>query len=56
MNVVNIVPSLDDLGIYYIPLPTDAACCPDTNIEDIVWSNKIGKIPENTAYAQSFLV
>ena len=37
-------------------LPTDAACCPDINIEDVVLLNKIGEIAENTAYTQSFLV
>jgi len=28
----------------YIILPTDAACCPDINIEDVVLSNMIGEI------------
>ena len=39
-----------------VVLPTDAACCPDINIEDVVLLNKIGEIAENTAYTQSFLV
>ena len=39
-----------------IILPTDAACCPDINIEDVVLLNKIVEIAENTAYTQSFLV
>ena len=26
----------------YIYTPTDAACCPDINIEDVVLLNKIG--------------
>ena len=37
------------LCIYAI-LPTDAACCPDINIEDVVLSNKIGEIAENTEF------
>ena len=37
-------------------IPTDATCCPDINIEDVVLLNKIGEIAENTAYTQSFLV
>ena len=36
-------------------LPTDATCCPDINIEDVMLSNKIGDIAENTAFTQSFL-
>ena len=40
----------------YVILPTDAACCPDINIEDVVLLNGIGEIAENTAYTQSFLV
>ena len=31
-----------------IILPTDAVCCPNTNIEDVVLSNMIGEIAENT--------
>ena len=37
-------------------LPTDAACCPEIYIEDVVLSNKIGEIAENTAHTQRFLV
>jgi hypothetical protein len=37
-------------------LPTDAQCCPDINIKDVVLLNQIGEIAENTAYTQSFLV
>ena len=39
-------------------IPTNAACCPDINIEDVVLLNKIGEIAENTSYTdtQSFLV
>ena len=46
--------------------PTDAMCCPDINIEDVLLSNVIGeiaentliymKIPESNAYTQRFLV
>ena len=32
----------------YVILPTDAACCPDINIEDVVLLKKIGEIAENT--------
>ena len=39
-----------------ISLLTDAACCPDINIEDVMLLNKTGEIAENTAYTQSFLV
>ena len=39
----------------YVMLPTDAACCPDINIEDVKLLNKIGEIAENTAYTQNFL-
>ena len=39
-----------------LSLPTDAAWCPNINIEDVVLSIEIGEIEENTAYAQSFLV
>jgi hypothetical protein len=35
-------------------LPTDAACCPDINIEDVVLLNKIGEIAENTAIYTQF--
>jgi hypothetical protein len=31
-------------------IPTNATCCPDINIEDVVLLNKIGEIAENTAY------
>jgi hypothetical protein len=41
---------------FTIILPTNAACCPDIYIEDVVLLNKIGGIAENTAYTQSFLV
>ena len=47
--------------IYYIYihataiLPTDA-CCPDIYIEDVILSNMIRGIAENTAYTQCFLV
>ena len=38
---------------YSVLLPTDAACCPDINIENVVLLNKIGEIlgeiAENTA-------
>ena len=34
---------------YTVLLPTDAACCPDINIENVVLLNKIGEIAENTA-------
>ena len=37
-------------------IPTNAACCPEINIKDVVLSNKLGEIAENTAYTQSFLV
>ena len=41
-------------------LPTDAVCCPDINIENVVLScvvqYMIGDIAENTAYTQCFLV
>ena len=40
----------------YIILPADAVCCPDINIENVVLSNTIGEIAENTAYTQFFLV
>ena len=36
-------------------LPTDA-CCPDIYIEDVILSNMIRGIAENTAYTQCFLV
>ena len=42
--------------ILCILLPTNAACCPDINIQDVVLLNKIGDIAEHTAYTQSFLV
>ena len=35
---------------------TNAVCCPDINIEDVVLSNTMGEIAENTAYTQCFLV
>ena len=35
---------------------TDAACCPDINIEDVVLSHKIGDIAENTSYTKRFVV
>ena len=41
--------------IIYIILPADAVCCPDITIEDVVLSNMIGYIAENTAYTQCFL-
>ena len=37
-----------------VELPTDAACCPDTNIEDVVGSSMLGEIAENTAYTQCY--
>ena len=40
----------------FVILHTDAACCPDINIEDVVLSNMIGEIAENIAYTQCFLV
>ena len=43
-------------NFYYILVPTNAVCCPDTNIEDVVLSNMIGEIAENSAYTQCFLV
>ena len=30
-----------------VVLPTDAACCPDINIEDVVLLNMIGEMAEN---------
>ena len=36
----------------YVMLPTNAACCPDINNEDVVSSKKIGEIAEKNAYAQ----
>jgi len=44
------------MWIYVVILPTDATCCPDINIEDVVLLNKIGEMAENTAYTESFLV
>ena len=34
-------------------IPTDAPCCPDISIEDVVLSNMIGEITENTASRRS---
>ena len=36
-------------------LLTDAVCCPDIITEDVVMSNMIGDIAENTAYTQCLL-
>ena len=40
----------------YIISPTDAVCCPDIKIEDVVLSNMIVEIAENAVYTQCFLV
>ena len=42
--------------LVYTIIPTNAVCCPDINIEDVVLSNMIGEIAENIAYTQCFLV
>ena len=38
------------LCVYIVIIPTDAVCCPDINIENVVLSKyMIGDIAENTA-------
>ena len=47
------------MKIFYMDDPkknTHEACCPDMNIEDVVLSDKMGEIAENTAHTQSFPV